>query len=215
METKVPVETLETPTEATGFPSEGSGQSWGLFSSRRPHLPQPFPLCYANPPCVRNPRAVTSVPSPSVPSRGWLLGAAVRAPAAPPLRSSSSPSSLEPPPPASGRRLRPSPSVWCRAVRRPPFGTDRKRSKLGSWARTSARALGTHGSPLPVAEGHRNGSPPPSAAGPPRPRPFLHGPWSCRRPWNRRPPATRWSWEPPVTHILCRLCSGVSDALNV
>ena len=124
-------------------------------------------------------------------------------------------SSLEPPPPVSGRRLPPSPSVWCRAVRRPPFGTDRKRSKLGSWARTSARALGTHGSPPPVAEGHRNGSPPPSAAGPPRPRPFLYGPWSCRRPWNRRPPATRCSWEPPVTHILCRVCSGVSDALNV
>ena len=122
---------------------------------------------------------------------------------------------VEPPPPPLSRRLPPSPSVWCRAVRRPPFGTDRKRSKLGSWARTSARALGTHGSPPPVAEGHRNGSPPPSAAGPPRPRPFLHGPWSCRRPWNRRPPATRWSWEPPVTHILCRVCSGVSDALNV
>ena len=217
METKDFVQTLETPTEATGSPSEGSGQSWGLFSSRRPHLPQPFPLCFANPPCVRNPRAVTSVPSPFVPSqfppRDWASASARRLPPAdstaspasnaslgsPPPSGPSLPQSatacLGPPPPASSRRLPPSPSVWCRAVRRPPFGTDRKRSKLGSWARTSARALGTHGSPPPVAEGHRNGSPPPSAAGPPRPRPFSHGPWSCRRPWNRRPPATRWSWE--------------------
>ena len=39
METRVPVETLETPTEATGSPSEGSGDRWEIFSSSRPHQP--------------------------------------------------------------------------------------------------------------------------------------------------------------------------------
>ena len=139
METKIPV---ETPTEATGSPSEGSGQSWGLFSSRRPHLPQPFPLCYANPPCVRNPRAVTSVPSPSVPSpfppRDWASASARRLPPAdstaspasnaslgspppsdPRLPQSATAAGVEPPPPPLSRRRR------CRAaasLRRPPFG---------------------------------------------------------------------------------------------
>ena len=245
---------METPTEATGFPSEGSGQSWGLFSSRRPHLPQQFPLCFANPPCVRNPRAVNerSVSFRSVTVSSTRLGERIcpassaggldstsglqRLPRLAASLGSPPPSvrhrlprataaGVEPPPPPLSRRRRcraaaslrrpPFGAVPSVALRRPPFGTDRKQSKLGSWARTSARALGTHGSPPPVAEGHRNGSPPPSAAGPPRPRPFSHGPWSCRRPWNRRPPATRWSWEPPVAHILCRVCSGVSDALNV
>ena len=81
----------------------------------------------------------------------------------------------------------PPPPDWCRAVRRPPSPSVWYQSKT-----IEARFLGTYVCASPryarVAEGHRNGSPPPSAAGPPRPRPFLHGPWSCRRPWNRRPP---------------------------
>jgi len=218
METKVPVETLETPTEATGSPSEGSGQSWGLFSSRRPHLPQPFPLCFANPPCVRNPRAVTSVPSPSVPSpfppRDWASASARRLPPAdstaspasnaslgspppsgPRLPQSATAAGVEPPPPPLSRRLPPSPSVWCRAVRRPPFGTDRKRSKLGSWARTSARALGTHGWLKGTGTDRRR---------PPQRGHLAHV--------HSRTSILAYSVRHP---ILCRLCSGVSDALNV
>ena len=39
METKPPVETLETSKEVTGSPSEGSGERWEIFSSSRPHQP--------------------------------------------------------------------------------------------------------------------------------------------------------------------------------
>ena len=39
METRILVQTLETPTETTGSPSEGTGQICGTFSLRRPPSP--------------------------------------------------------------------------------------------------------------------------------------------------------------------------------
>ena len=50
MKTRVLVQILETPTEATGSPSEGTDQMWGLFSFRRPPLTPPgLRFCQKNP----------------------------------------------------------------------------------------------------------------------------------------------------------------------
>ena len=49
METKGLVQTLETPTEATGSPSEGTGQICGTFSLRRPPSPHRCLVFFASP----------------------------------------------------------------------------------------------------------------------------------------------------------------------
>ena len=69
METKVPVQTLETPTETTGFPSEGAGQIWEQFAFRRP--PSPHLAC----------EFCKNIPPSATPT----------APSAPPFRPSSPP----------------------------------------------------------------------------------------------------------------------------
>ena len=62
METRVLVQTLETPTQSTGSPSEGTDQIWGLFSFRRPPLTPPgLRFCQKKP-------SVRSVPSRFLPS---------------------------------------------------------------------------------------------------------------------------------------------------
>ena len=56
------MQTLETPTEATGSPSEGTDQIWGLFSFRRPPLTPPgLRFCQKTP-------SVRSIPSRLLPS---------------------------------------------------------------------------------------------------------------------------------------------------
>jgi len=49
METKPPVETMETATDTTGSRSEGTRQRWGNFSFSRPPLPT-VPCAFRNPP---------------------------------------------------------------------------------------------------------------------------------------------------------------------
>jgi len=62
METRVLMQTLETTTQATGSPSEGTDQIWGLFSFGRPPLTPPgLRFCQKNP-------SVRSVPSRLLPS---------------------------------------------------------------------------------------------------------------------------------------------------
>ena len=160
METKDLVQTLKTPTEAIGSPSEGSGQSCGLFSSRRPHLP---------------PASVTHAPSRAfrlLPFRHRFVHATGRShlpgvfrrrtrqhlrPPTPPSarRLPRVPASLSPPPPASGHRRRrraaasslepPPPSVALRLVPCRPSPSVWYRSKtikarfLGTYVRASPR----------------------------------------------------------------------------
>ena len=49
METRIFVQTLETPTETTGSPSEGTGQICGTFSLRRPPSPHRCLVFFASP----------------------------------------------------------------------------------------------------------------------------------------------------------------------
>ena len=59
METRVLVQTLETPTEATGSSSEGTGQIWQIFQlGARPSIPPGLRFSQKTPPSV-TPRAVS------------------------------------------------------------------------------------------------------------------------------------------------------------
>jgi len=49
METRILVQTLETPTKTTGSPSEGTGQICGTFSLRRPPSPHRCLFFFASP----------------------------------------------------------------------------------------------------------------------------------------------------------------------
>ena len=91
METRVFVQTLETPTETTGFPSEGAGQIWEQFAFRRP--PSPHLAC----------EFCKNIPPSATPT----------APSAPPFRPSSPPFVTSvwfspPSPPSMPRRSPPS-----------------------------------------------------------------------------------------------------------
>ena len=79
MKTSLPVQTLETPTQAIRSPSEGTDRSWGLFHlGARPSTP-PGIWFSQKPPSIRNPvpRAV------SVPFRLCRSSRGSRFPAAP------------------------------------------------------------------------------------------------------------------------------------
>ena len=83
METRVLVQTLETPTEATGSTSEGTNPICSTFASRRPPEPPPDLRFFHTPPPSVWCRAICRPPSPSVWSRSksieaWFLGTYVR-----------------------------------------------------------------------------------------------------------------------------------------
>ena len=143
METRIFVQTLETPTETTGSPSEGTGQICGTFSLRRP--PSPHRCLFFR------------IPLRSVPSRAG--GASVSSP--PDLRPlpldvkgsehSSAPQRRR----ALPERHRPPPPRLC-SVR---DGQQHRRLHQRCLPRvsagsTSASSLKSQGSPPPSSQGH-------------------------------------------------------------
>ena len=55
METRVLVQTLETPTETTGSSSEGTGHIWQIFQLGTRPLNPTWTAIFAKPPSIRNP----------------------------------------------------------------------------------------------------------------------------------------------------------------
>ena len=131
METRVFVQTLETPTETTGFPSEGAGQIWEQFAFRRP--PSPHLACEF---CKNIPPSATpTAPSapPFRPSSPPFVTSVCFSPPSPPIDAQEV---LPPPPVDAGlqqqhqRRRSPSPSAAPPSEalqrRRPPIPLQRR-----------------------------------------------------------------------------------------
>ena len=80
METKILVQTLETPTRATGSPSKGTGQIWGNLHLGASLTPPPDLLLLHVAPSTRLlPFRPGSVPPPSVCRSFPILGTSARA----------------------------------------------------------------------------------------------------------------------------------------
>ena len=151
METRILVQTLETPTETTGSPSEGTGQICGTFSLRRPPSPHRCLVFFSHPPPFRSVTRWWSLrfvsPRSETPA-AWRQGeralirptALRRPPRAPP------PSTASPLFRAGWPTAPPAPPAL------PPSGLRRlPRVAAGS---TSAASLESQGSPPPSSQGH-------------------------------------------------------------